>query len=71
MPFLMCSNIDSQRIEVETQEEALEIFKSKVALEKTSIALKDYYLCKIIAIDGNWGERPHGFTIISDKGGSK
>lgn len=71
MPFLICTNIDSQRLDAKTRAEAIEKFRKQVEKEKTGIAIKDYYLCEIIAIDANWNEWPRGFTILSDKGWSK
>ena len=48
-------------------EEAIEKFKEMIKFEKEGRAVKDYYLCEIIAIEGQWGEFPRGFSIISDK----
>lgn len=64
--FLMCSNIDSRRLEAKTREGAIKEFRKRVEREKMGRGIKDYYLCEIVAIDANWDERPHGFTILSD-----
>jgi len=62
MKFLMTSNVDIRWIEAETDEEAIDKFKEQLKFDKSGIAIKDYFLCDVLASDINW-TMPKGFHI--------
>ncbi len=62
MKFLMTSNIDINWIEADSEEEAIVKFKEKLKFEKSGSAIKDFFLCNVIASDINW-TMPRGFHV--------
>ena len=63
--FLMTSGIDTKKLKADNEEDALKEFDEKMEYERfpNTRAAKDWYLCEIVAIEGDWIE-PKGFHMI-------
>ena len=70
MRYLRCTNIDTKTVEADSDKEAVEKFKDMIKYEVAGgpgSPIKDYYLCKIVAVHAEWNEFPRGFTVISNE----
>jgi len=63
--YIRATSIDSKTFEASSDEEAIDKFQEMIKYEKDWMAIKDFYLCKIVAVYGRWNEFPKGFTVIS------
>ena len=61
----MTSNIDIKKLKANNQEDALKEFEEKMYYERfpNSIVSKDWFLCEVVAVEGDWNE-PKGFKLI-------
>ena len=63
--FIMTSNIDIKKLKADNQEDALKEFEEKMCYERwpNSYCSKDWFLCEVVAVEGDWNE-PKGFRIL-------
>ena len=66
--FIMVSGMDMKNLKADNPQDAFEEFDKKMYYERfpNSRAAKDWFLCEVVAVEGDWIE-PKGVTILSSE----